>query len=77
MFFKKSGDLEESKALGKGEVHVAHYIPQGVHLTPNVIKLRENGDLCATWRLHGIPFETARTTMSPMALSFWSVPWTV
>jgi len=59
MFFKKSGDLEESKALGKGEVHVAHYIPQGVHLTPNVIKLRENGDLCATWRLHGIPFETA------------------
>ena len=59
MFFKKSGDLEESKTLGKGEVHVAHYIPMGVHLTPNVVKLRENGDLVATWRLHGIPFETA------------------
>lgn len=59
MFFKKSGDLEESKQLGKGEVHVAHYIPMGVHLSPNVIKLRENGDLCATWRLHGLPFETA------------------
>lgn len=59
MFFKKSGDLEESKALGKGEVHVAHYIPMGVHIAPDVIKLRENGDVCATWRLHGIPFETA------------------
>lgn len=59
MFFQKSGDLEESKSLGKGEVHVAHFIPMGVHLTPNVIKLRDNGDLCATWRLHGIPFETA------------------
>jgi len=59
MFFKKSGDLNESKALGKGEVHVAHFIPMGVHMAPNVIKLRDNGDVCATWRLHGIPFETA------------------
>ncbi|RRS01167.1 VirB4 family type IV secretion/conjugal transfer ATPase [Aquabacterium soli] len=59
MFFKKSGDLNESKALGKGEVHVAHYIPMGVHIAPDVVKLRENGDVCATWRLHGIPFETA------------------
>lgn len=59
MFFKKSGALEESKKLGQGEVHVANYIPQAVHVTPDVVKLRENGDLCATWRLHGIPFETA------------------
>jgi len=59
MFFKKSGDLEASQNLGKGEVHVANYIPMAVHLTPNVVKLRENGDLCATWRLHGMPFETA------------------
>lgn len=62
MFFKKSGDLNESKALGKGEVHVSHYIPMGVHLAPDVVKLRENGDVCATWRLHGIPFETASPT---------------
>lgn len=59
MFFKKSGDLKESMAIAKGEVHVAKYIPFGVHLTPNVIKMRENGDVCATWRLHGLPFETA------------------
>ena len=59
MLFKKSGALEESKALSKGEVHVGRYIPMGVHLAPDVVKLRENGDLCATWRLHGIPFETA------------------
>ena len=59
MFFKKSGDLNESKAISQGEVHVAHFIPFGVHMAPDVIKLRENGDVCATWRLHGIPFETA------------------
>lgn len=59
MFFRKTGKLEESKDLGKGEVHVAQYIPMGAHVAPDVIKLRENGDVCATWRLHGIPFETA------------------
>lgn len=59
MLFKKSGALEESIHLGKGEVHVAHYIPMGVHIAPDVVKLRDNGDVCATWRLHGIPFETA------------------
>lgn len=59
MFFKKTGDLEQSMNLAKGEVHVARYIPMGAHITPEVIKLRDNGDLCATWRLHGIPFETA------------------
>ncbi len=59
MFFKKTGDLSDSMNLGKGEVHVANYIPMAVHIAPNVVKLRENGDVCATWRLHGIPFETA------------------
>jgi len=59
MFKKKSGDLAESKALASSQIHVAKYIPFGAHTTPNVIKLRDNGDLCATWRLHGIPFETA------------------
>jgi type IV secretion system protein VirB4 len=59
MFFKKSGALEQSKILGKAEVHVADYIPMGVHIAPDVVKLRQNGDLCATWRLHGISFETA------------------
>jgi len=59
MFFKKSGALEETANMVKGEVHVGKYIPFGVHIAPDVVKLRENGDVCATWRLHGIPFETA------------------
>ena len=59
MFFKKSGDLQKSMNVARSEVHVAKYIPFGVHIAPNVIKLRENGDVCATWRLHGLPFETA------------------
>lgn len=59
MYFKKSGALEDSKKLAEGEIHVAKYIPMGVHLAPDVVKLRANGDVCATWRLHGIPFETA------------------
>lgn len=59
MLFRKSGDLDATRALSAGEVHVAHYIPMAAHLAPEVIKLRENGDVCATWRLHGIPFETA------------------
>ena len=57
--FKKSGDLGQALAQSKGEIHVGEFIPMGVHMTPTVVKLRENGDVCATWRLHGIPFETA------------------
>jgi type IV secretion system protein VirB4 len=60
MFFqKKTGDLKEAKAAARSQVHVARYIPYAVHTTPGIVKLKENGDLCATWRLHGIPFETA------------------
>lgn len=59
MFFKKSGDLAEAKSLSKGEVHVGNFIPYAVHLAPNIIKLRSSGDVLATWRLHGVTFETA------------------
>lgn len=59
MFKKKTGNLAESKALASSQVHVAKYIPFAAHTAPDVVKLRDNGDLCATWRLHGIPFETA------------------
>ena len=59
MFFKKSGDLAESKNLSKGEVHVGNFIPYSVHLAPDIIKLRGSGDVLATWRLHGVTFETA------------------
>jgi hypothetical protein len=44
MFFKKSGALEETASMAKGEVHVGKYIPFGVHIAPDVVKLRENGD---------------------------------
>lgn len=60
MFFKKkTGDLGEALDAAHGQIHVARYIPFSVHTTPEVVKLTSNGDLCATWRLHGIPFETA------------------
>lgn len=59
MFFKKSGELAQSKELSRGEVHVGDYIPMSVHLTPDVVKLRANSDVVATWRLHGVTFETA------------------
>lgn len=59
MFFKKSGDLAQSKTLSAGEVHVSDFIPFAVHIAPNIIKLRESGDVLATWRLHGVTFETA------------------
>jgi type IV secretion system protein VirB4 len=55
----KTGDLESAKGFATEQVPAANYIPFAVHMTENVIKLRENGELCATWRLHGVPFETA------------------
>jgi type IV secretion system protein VirB4 len=51
--------LKKPKDVAGAQIPVSDYIPFGVHTTRNVIKLRADGDLCATWRLHGIPFETA------------------
>lgn len=59
MFSKKSGDLKEAKDAARGQIHVGRYIPFSVHTKPNVVKLTANGDLCATWKVHGISFETA------------------
>ena len=59
MAFKKTGNLADSRKLAENEIHVANFIPMGAHIAPDVVKLRDNGDVCATWRLHGIPFETA------------------
>ncbi len=56
---KKNGDLKTAMQASKQQVAASRYIPMSVHIAPGVVKLRENGDLCATWRLHGIPFETA------------------
>jgi type IV secretion system protein VirB4 len=59
MFRNKTADMMESRVIASKQLHVARYIPYAVHVAPDIIRLRENGDLCATWRLHGIPFETA------------------
>lgn len=56
---RKSGELNAEKVAAAADVPASRYIPYSVHLSPGVIKLRENGDLCATWRLNGIAFETA------------------
>ncbi|WLI91083.1 VirB4 family type IV secretion/conjugal transfer ATPase [Massilia sp. R2A-15] len=41
------------------QIASADYLPFGTPIRHDVIKLRHNGDYCATWRLEGICFETA------------------
>ncbi len=40
------------------QVPGSEYVPLGVHVAPDVIKLKRSGDFIASWRLAGIPFET-------------------
>ena len=47
------------KEIAAGEVPSADYLPAGTHVTPNIIKLRSNGEYMAIWRLEGTTFETA------------------
>jgi type IV secretion system protein VirB4 len=47
------------KAAAAAQVAASDYIPLGVHVRPDVIKLKRNGDYIATWRIEGISFETA------------------
>lgn len=55
---KKNGTLEDSKRIANGMVEAGRYIPMSSQITPGIIKFRANGDLCATWKLHGVPFES-------------------
>jgi type IV secretion system protein VirB4 len=48
----------ELKASIAAQVPVSVYVPFGVHVQPDVIKLNRSGDFVATWRLAGISFET-------------------
>ncbi|MYN24798.1 VirB4 family type IV secretion/conjugal transfer ATPase [Duganella levis] len=41
------------------EAAIADHVPFGGWISPEVIRLRHNGDLLATWRIAGIAFETA------------------
>ena len=56
---KKTGDLAAAMAQASSDIPAARNIPMGAPISPYVIKLRENGDLVSTWRLHGMSFETA------------------
>jgi len=47
------------KEAARAQVPSADHIPLGTHVAPNVIQLRNTGDLIAIWRLEGISFETA------------------
>lgn len=53
---KTQADLHK---IAANEVPVADHVPFGVHVAPNVIKLRNTGDYIATWQLEGAFFETA------------------
>ena len=59
MIRKKTTDLRAEKDAARLDVPASKYIPFSVHIAPGVVKLKESGDLCATWRLNGITFETA------------------
>lgn len=43
----------------RAETPLTLHVPFGAFVSPEVIRLRHNGDLLASWRLDGIAFETA------------------
>jgi len=47
------------KQSASAQVAIGDFVPMGVHVRPNVVKLKRTGDYLATWRLEGISFETA------------------
>jgi type IV secretion system protein VirB4 len=55
----KPATLDDAVRRAKADVPAARHIPFATHVSPSIIKLRDNGDLCCTWRLMGIPFQTA------------------
>jgi type IV secretion system protein VirB4 len=52
---KSQAQLKEATAA---QVALGEYVPFGVHIQPDVIKLKRSGDMIATWRVAGISFET-------------------
>ncbi|MDI7774784.1 hypothetical protein [Asticcacaulis sp. EMRT-3] len=51
-------DRSNLKAAAGDEISSSEFVPMGMHITADVVKLRRTGDYIATWRLDGIPFET-------------------
>ena len=47
------------KQAASAQVAVGDYVPMGVHVRPDIVKLKRSGDYLATWRIEGITFETA------------------
>lgn len=52
---RSQAQLKEAAAA---QVPVGEYVPFGVHILPDVIKLKRSGDFVASWALAGISFET-------------------
>lgn len=50
---------EALRDAANAQVSASDHIPFGSHVSPDVIRLKANGDYIATWRLDGIAFETA------------------
>lgn len=48
----------EVEAAAKAQVPIGDYVPLGVHVAPDVVKLRTTAAYLATWRVDGITFET-------------------
>ena len=55
----ETATLEDAIRRRNTDIGAERHIPFAHHVTPSIIKLRNNGDLCCTWRLTGIPFQTA------------------
>jgi type IV secretion system protein VirB4 len=51
--------LSELRRRANAEPPIAEHVPFGGWIDSNVIRLRHNGDLLATWRIAGLAFETA------------------
>jgi type IV secretion system protein VirB4 len=51
--------LTSLRRRARDETPVATHVPFGAFVGPEQLRLRHNGELLASWRLDGIPFETA------------------
>jgi type IV secretion system protein VirB4 len=58
MIRRKTPDLKLAMAESRSQIPAGEHIPMCVHVSPDVVKLKD-GEFLATWRLHGISFETA------------------
>lgn len=51
--------FSQLRRRARDEVPIANHVPFGQFISPEVVRLRRNGELLASWHLDGIAFETA------------------